>query len=161
MKLRSLILAFFFVLIASALQYSYWIEEEISVAVDSIEIICQFIALPLSLKMISDNKRIQFNEGAEFTLPMKIVANNSVEESDIKDQMNAVGLKMIFGIGYRMPLGLSRKVINLDYALGMINIAKDLDDVESLLPRTRYSSLRFSLDWLISSKKYKEKMIKE
>ena len=111
--------------------------------------------------MISDNKRIRFTGGAEFTLPMKIVANNSVEESDIKDQMNAVGLKMIFGIGYRMPLGSSRIVLNLDYALGMINIAKDLDDIESLLPRTRYSSLRFSLDWLISSKKSKEKMIKE
>ena len=144
-----------YVPLASVLQYEFRVDNQ-SYILDSIDIRGQFVALPLLIKLISDNKRFQFTAGPEITLPIKTVVDNSLEEEDISDQLNDFGFNVLFGMGYRISVGKTKVVLNADYSLGMTKIAKYIDNIESLLPRTRYSSLKISLDWLIPLKTKKD-----
>lgn len=134
------------------LEYEYWIDD-VSHKVDSILIDYQCLALPIMLKLVSENQHFQFLGGFEFNFPTSAVADNSVEETDLVGSLNDVSVNMLFGMGYRIPVGRTRITVDVEYAVGLNNIAENLEDPDSLLPRMRYSSFRFMTAWLIPLKK--------
>lgn len=130
----------------SKLQYPKVLEEEEKeVYEDSIKFNFQTVALPILLKLISDNKRWQFTGGFEFLLPTKLIADDSEEKIDLMDDINKLNLSMLFGIGYIIPLDRSKLVVDLTYSQGLNNIANNLNDPENLLPRIRFTSFRFTV----------------
>ena len=141
-----------FALSNSKIQFSKLIEEEddvVEVYEDSISLKYQFVALPIILKIISDNGKWQFSGGFEVSFPLTLTADNTVEEDDLTDQISSTNINMLFGIGYRIPIKRQLLVINLSYAQGLNNLAKNLDDPDTLLPRVRFVSWRFSAAWLL------------
>ena len=116
---------------------------------DSIKLNFQLIALPVLMKLISDNKRFQFTSGFELLYPIKLEADDSSEKTDLKNDINKLNLSMLFGIGYIIPVDKSKLVINITYSQGLTNLANNLNDPESLLPRIRYTSFRFTLGWYL------------
>ena len=81
--------------------------------------------------------------------PIKFVADNSAETFDLIDDINKVNLNMLFGIGYRIPINKSQLTINLTYSQGLTNLANNLEDPDSLLPRIRYTSFRLTAGWYL------------
>ncbi len=132
----------------SKLQHPKEIDEE-EVLEDSISLEFHLVAVPILLKLISDNKKFQFSGGFELTFPTKMTADNSAETIDLMDNVNKVNLNMLFGIGYRIPINKSLLVINLTYAQGLTNLANNQDDPDALLPRIRYTSFRLIAGWYL------------
>ena len=132
----------------SKLQHPREIDEE-EIWADSISIEFHLVSLPILLKLISDNKKFQFSGGFEMTFPTKFIVDNSVEKTDLIDHVNKVNLNMLFGIGYRIPMSKSLLIINLTYSQGMTNLANNLDDPDSLLPRIRLTSFRLTAGWYL------------
>ena len=132
----------------SKLQYPHEIDEE-EVLEDSISLEFHMVAVPILLKLVSDNKKFQFSGGFELVFPTKFIADNSAEAIDIIDNVNKVNLNMLFGIGYRIPINKSLLVIDLTYAQGLTNLANNLDDPDALLPRIRYTSFRLTAGWYL------------
>ena len=132
----------------SKLQYPKEIDEE-EVYQDSISFDFKHIALPILMKLISDNKKFQFSGGFELIFPVKFTADNTVEEIDLMDDINKVNLNMLFGIGYRIPINNNLLNIGLTYSQGLTNLANNLDDPDSLMPRIRYTSFRLTAAWYL------------
>ena len=133
---------------SSSLLYPKIVDEE-EVYEDSIQFNFQTFALPILVKLISDNNRWQFTGGFEFLIPTKLIADDSEKEIDLMDDINKLNLSMLFGIGYIIPLDRSKLVIDLTYSQGLNNIANNLNDPENLLPRIRYTSFRFTLGYYL------------
>ena len=133
---------------SSKLQYPKEVDEE-EIMEDSISLDIQLVTVPIFLKLISDNKKFQFSGGFELTFPVKFSADNSAETIDLIDYVNKVNLNMIFGIGYRIPINKTHLIINLTYSQGLTNLANNLDDADSLLPRIRYTSFRLTAAWYL------------
>ncbi len=127
----------------SVLQYPYEnIEEEIKEYRDSIDLKLDMFTLPFYLNIISDNDRWQFLGGIELGFPLSLVADDSADEIDLTGEINDVFVGMFFGVGYRIPIERSYLTINLGYSQGLTNLANNLNDPDSLMPRiriTRYS----------------------
>lgn len=140
---------------SSKLQYPKEIDDEL-VYEDSIFIDFQMVSVPLMMKIISDNKRFQFNGGLEMILPYKLMTDNTVEENDLIGSINKFNLNIQFGVGYRIPVKRNVLLVNLNYSQGMTNLANNLDDPDSLLPRIRYTSFRLSVGWLFAVGKDKK-----
>lgn len=132
----------------SKLQHPKEIDEE-EILEDSIFFEFKQFSLPIMLKLISDNKKFQFSGGFEFIFPLTLIADNTVEEIDLMDDVNKVNVNMLFGIGYRIPINRNLLNINLAYSQGLTNIANTLDDPDSLLPRIRYTSFRLTAAWYL------------
>lgn len=132
----------------STLEYPKEIDE-VQVLEDSIFLDFHMISVPIIMKLISDNKRFQFSGGLEMILPFKLISDNTEEEEDLISNVNKVNLNMLFGIGYRIPIKNNFLVLNLTYSQGLSNLANNLDDPESLMPRVRYTSFRFTAVWLL------------
>ena len=115
--------------------------------VDSISFKYQSINLPVFLKIVSDNQRFQFTGGLEYSMALKLTADDTAEEVDLIDDINKGNLSGIFGIGYRIPTNDNVLIINLTYSQGLTNLANNSNDQDSLLPRIRYSSLRLTAEW--------------
>jgi hypothetical protein len=145
-----------YVISGSKLQYPFEISEDESEYRDSVDLKLQMFTLPLALKIISDNDRWQFSGGFEFAFPIKLLADNSVEENDLTKDINSIGLNMIFGIGYRIPIEKNILVINLAYSQGLTNLANNGDATDSLLPRIRFTSFRLTAAWLLPVGKNKD-----
>lgn len=133
----------------SKLQYPIINEDDEQEYVDSIELKIQLFTLPIVLQIISDNEKFQFTGGFEAAFPMRLIAYNGDVEQDITNDVNDVGVNMIFGIGYRIPIDKSIMVINMAYSQGLTNLAKNLDADDSYLPRVRLTSLRLSVSYLL------------
>jgi hemolysin activation/secretion protein len=116
---------------------------------DSIDLSIDVIMLPLALKIISDNQRFQFSGGFELAIPTRLTADNGAQEIDVSDQVNKLGVNMIFGIGYRVPVQRSFLVFNLGYSQGLSNLANNMDAEDSYLPRIRLTAFRLSASWLL------------
>lgn len=130
----------------SKLQHPKEIDEE-QVYQDSISFDFKHIALPILLKLISENKKFQFSGGFELIFPVVFSADNTAEEIDLMDDINKVNLNMLFGIGYRIPINNNLLNIDLIYSQGLTNLANNLDDADSLMPRIRYTSFRLTVAW--------------
>lgn len=137
-----------FVNAGSKLQYPNEVDDE-EIFEDSISLEVHLITVPILLKLISDNKKFQFSGGFEFGFPIKFMADNSVESVDLMGGINKVNLNMVFGIGYLIPINKSQLIINLTYSQGLTNLANNLDDPDSLLPRIRYTSFLLSAGWYL------------
>lgn len=133
---------------SSKLQYPKETEEE-EILEDSISLDFQMAEVPILLKLISDNKKFQFTGGFALIFPVKFIADDSNETFDLIDYVNKVNLNMLFGIGYRIPINKTFLVIDLTYSQGLTNLANNLDDPDSLLPRIRYSSIRLTAAWYL------------
>ena len=129
--------------------------DEVLVYEDSIFVDFHMISVPLMMKLISDNKRFQFTGGLEMMLPFKLIADDTEKEVDLINHVNKVGLNMLFGIGYRIPINRNFLVINLNYSQGLTNIANNLDDPDSLFPRIRFTSFKLTAAWLFAVGKAK------
>jgi hypothetical protein len=140
----------------SKLQYPFEINEDEIEYGDSVDLKIQMFTLPVLVKILSDNQRWQFSGGFEFAFPTKLLADNSVEEIDLTNDINGIGLNMIFGLGYRIPIERSVLVINLGYSQGLTNLANNEDATDSLLPRIRFTSFRLTATWLLPVGKSKE-----
>lgn len=134
----------------SKLQYPYETEEEdLQEYRDSIDLKLQMFTLPVLLKIVSDNDRWQFIGGLELGFPIKVVADNSVEEEDVTDEINNTMVSMLFGVGYRIPIEKSYLTINLGYSQGLTNLARNFEDPNSYMPRIRFTSYRLSAVYLL------------
>ena len=133
----------------SNLQYPFINEDDEKEYADSIDLKIQLFALPIALKIISDNQKFQFTGGFELAFPMKLLADNGEEEVDVTDDVNKVGVNMIFGIGYRIPIDRSILLINLGYSQGLTNLANNMDAEDSFLPRIRLTYMRLTAAWLL------------
>lgn len=145
-----------YIISGSKLQYPFEINEDESEYRDSVDMKLQMFTLPIAVKIISDNQRWQFSGGFEFAFPTKLLADNSVEEIDLTNDVNGIGLNMIFGIGHRIPMKRSLLVINLGYSQGLTNLANNEDASDSLLPRIRFTSFRLTTAWLLPVGKNKD-----
>lgn len=114
---------------------------------DSITFSFQLFTLPILLKIISDNKRLQFTSGLEFVFPLQLYGENEDERVDIKEDLNKVGLGLLFGIGYRIPINNNILVIDFTYSQGLLNMAENLDQINSNLPRIKATSFRLTAAW--------------
>lgn len=132
----------------SKLQHPKEIDEE-EVWEDSISLDFNLVAVPIFLKLISDNKKFQFSGGFEMVFPTKFSADNSSETTDLLDRVNKVNLNMLFGIGYRIPIDNNLLLINLVYSQGLTNLANNLEDPDSILPRIRLTSFRLTVGWFL------------
>jgi len=132
----------------SKLQHPKEIDEE-EVYQDSISLDFKHIALPIFLKLISDNKKFQFSGGFELVFPIKFSADNKEEIIDLMNDINKVNLNMIFGIGYRIPINNNLLNVDLIYSQGLTNLANNLDDPDSLMPRIRYTSFSLTVGWYL------------
>jgi len=134
----------------SKLQYPHEnLEEEKTEYRDSIDLKLQMFTMPVYLNIISDNDRWQFLGGFEIGFPAKLLADNSVDEIDLTGEINDVFVSMIFGLGYRIPIERSYLTINIGYSQGLTNLAKDLEDPESLMPRIRVTSYRLNIAYML------------
>ncbi len=132
----------------SKLKHPKVIDEE-EVLEDSVNLDFRLVAVPILMKLTSDNKKFQFSGGFELVFPLKFIADDSSEEIDLIDNVNKVNLNMLFGIGYRIPINKSLLIIDLTYSQGLTNLANNLDDPDSLLPRIRSSSFRLTAGWYL------------
>jgi hypothetical protein len=130
----------------SKLKYPKEVDEQ-TVYEDSINLDFQLLAIPVLLKLISDNKKFEFSGGFEMFFPTKFTADNSAEKVDVMDEINGVNFSMIFGIGYRIPINKSLLIVNLSYSQGLTNLANNLEDPDSLFPRIRLTSFRLTAGW--------------
>lgn len=137
------------VISGSKLQYPFEIDEDESEYRDSIDLKLKVFTLPMALKIISDNQRWQFLSGFELSFPYQLLADNSVQEVDLIDDINSMVLNIIFGIGYKIPIQKSFLVINLAYSQGLTNLANNEDAYDSLLPRVRSTSFRLTTAWML------------
>ncbi len=134
----------------SKLQYPYEdIEEEKKEYRDSVDLKLYMISVPLYLKIISDNEKYQFLGGLDFGFPTKVLADNSVEEKDLYDEVNNFTVSMIFGLGYRVHFTNSLMLINLGFSQGITNLANNIDDQDTYMPRVRLSTWRFSIAYML------------
>ena len=117
--------------------------------VDSVIISFNTIALPVLMKIISNNRKWQFSGGLELSLPIKLEADNGEELFDLKDEIKDVGLNILFGIGYRIPVGKSHIILDLTYSQGLLNIVDRLDEDEAYIPRMKPTSFRLTAAWNI------------
>jgi hypothetical protein len=137
-----------FVNASSKLQHPKEVDEE-EILEDSISLDIRLITVPILLKLISDNKKFQFSGGFELAFPVKFMADNSAESVDLMGGINKVNINMLFGIGYRIPINKSQLIINLTYSQGLTNLANNLDDADSLLPRIKYTSFQLTAGWYL------------
>jgi hypothetical protein len=134
----------------SRLQYPYENEEEeIQEYRDSINLKVQMLTLPIHLNIISENDKWQYIGGFEIGFPVQALADNTSEEIDISDEFNSVMVSMIFGIGYRIPIKASYLTINLGYSQGLTNLASNLEDPDTYMPRIRFTSFRLTTAYML------------
>ena len=134
----------------SRLQYPYENEEEeIKEYRDSIKLKIQMLTLPIHLNIISENDKWQYIGGFELGFPVQALADNTSKEIDISDEFNSVMVSMIFGVGYRIPIAESYLAINLGYSQGLTNLARNLEDPESYMPRIRFTSFRLTTIYML------------
>jgi len=138
-----------YLLSGSKLQYPYVNEDEEREYKDSIDLRINVVMLPVALKIISDNQRFQFSGGFELAIPTRLTADNGAQETNVSDQVNKLGVNMIFGIGYRVPVQRSLLVFNIGYSQGLTNLANNLEAEDSYLPRIRFTTFRLSTSWLL------------
>lgn len=132
----------------STLQFEYLnVEEEEIEYRDSISLDFEVFALPIVMQVISNNQRWQFGGGFEFAIPLSLSADNGETQKDIKNQINDFSFNMLFGLGYRIPIKKSLLVIGLSYSQGLSNIASNLDEPDTELPRVRFSAYRFTVSY--------------
>lgn len=130
----------------STLQFEFLnVEEEEIEYRDSIDLDFEVFALPIMMQVISNNQRWQFGGGFEFAIPLSLSADNGETKKDVKNQINDFSFNMLFGLGYRIPIKKSFLVIGLSYSQGLSNIASNLDDPDTELPRVRFSAYRFTV----------------
>jgi hypothetical protein len=142
----------------SKLQYPFEnIEEETSEYRDSIDLKLRMFSLPLLLNIISGNDRWQFLGGFDIGIPIDLLADNSATETDLSEEINDVLVSMVFGLGYRIPIDKTYLAINLGYSQGLTNLANNLDDPDSYMPRIRFTSYRLSVSYLLPVGKSKTK----
>ena len=133
-----------------SLQYPFEnIEEETTEYRDSIDLKLRMFSLPVLLNIISNNNRWQFLGGIDIGIPFDLIADNSAVEKDLSGEINDVFVSMVFGLGYRIPIERSYLIINLGYSQGLTNLANNLDDPDSYMPRIRFTSYRLSASYLL------------
>jgi len=114
---------------------------------DSLAININVFRLPVTLKMISYNKRWQFLGGLGFSYPIKAVTvDQGGQETDLSSQITDFNVTALFGIGYRIPIKTSNLSINLRYNQGLVNIANSGDE-QSAIPRVKSNIVQFVLAW--------------
>ena len=146
-----------YLLSGSKLQYPFEdIEEETEEYRDSIDLKLYMISLPIYLKIISDNEKYQFSGGFDLGFPTKVLADNSVEEKDLYNEVNKITVSMVFGLGYRLHIQNSLMLINLGYSQGLTNLANNFDDSDSYMPRIRLVTWRLSVAYMLPLGKAKD-----
>lgn len=140
----------------SKLQYPKEVDGE-QVYEDSINLLLQVVNLPVVIKIISNNGKYQFSGGFMASVPISLSADNNVRENDITDQLNGAAFSMLFGIGYRIPIERSLLVIDLVYAQGLTNLANNIENPDTYLPRIRYSTFSLTAGWYLPIGKSNDK----
>lgn len=116
---------------------------------DSVNFNFTTFSLPVLMKIISDNQKWQFSGGLELSVPLTLEADDGVNKYDLMDDIKNTGLNVLFGVGYRIPVGKSHIIIDLAYTQGLLNIVDNLDENESFIPRMKPTSFRLTAAWNI------------
>jgi len=95
---------------------------------DSIRVRLDYLGIPVSLRVISDNERFHFNTGISIGFPVRHEYDNGESREDI-DFLKEINLVANFEIGYRIPLNRSCLTINIFYFQGLINMVKNEEEI--------------------------------
>lgn len=119
----------------------------------------QYAALPVLVKIISDNKRWQFMAGLEpawnFSSQMKDL--DTGEQSDIKDVIRNINLSAIFGFGYKFKIKKARFSFDLMYTQGLLNMSSGQKVQDGIVPRVKSTTGETRLTWYFINKKSQSK----
>ncbi len=107
-------------------------EGEVSMKLQIIE---NYLSVPIMLKFypieglsLQAGPQIGFLLSAKGKMEISGTSSDDItEEEDIKDEFESIDFGVGFGLGYKMDMGL---FFDARYVLGMINVAKEIDDDE-------------------------------
>ncbi|MEP2276595.1 MAG: outer membrane beta-barrel protein [Reichenbachiella sp.] len=113
-----------------------------------------YFALPILLKLISDNKRWQFMAGIESAFNLKSNLNElkTGEDIDIGSYITNINYSAIFGLGYIFKIKKSRFSIDLMYTQGLVNMSSGLELPFGNVPRVKSTTGETKLTWFFLSK---------
>ena len=126
---------------------------------DSVKIKIDYLALPVSLHVISDNEKFQFDTGIILGFPVKSEYDNG-ESTVAIDYLKNMNISAIFAIGYRLPIYDRRLSINVFYSQGLINIRKQKETFNDDQKRLKTVDVGVSLGYIIAKRNGKEKKSK-
>lgn len=115
----------------------------------------QYIALPVLLKIISDNTHWQFMAGLEpawnFNSEMKTL--DTGENTNINETIRDINLSAIFGFGYRFKIKNARFAFDLMYTQGLLNMSEGQKVQDGSVPRVKSTTGETRLTWFFLNHK--------
>jgi len=123
---------------------------------DSVNVRIDYLGIPVSLHVISDNGKFQFNTGIMVGFPVRNEFDNGESKEDIK-YLKEINISANFAIGYRIPLNKKHLSINIFYSQGLINIVKKKDELEDYQKRLKTVDFGVSLGYIIVKSDGKDK----
>lgn len=117
----------------------------------------QYIALPVLLKIISDNKHWQYMAGLEpaWNFNSKLKDLDTGEDINIDQYIRSISLSAIFGFGYRFKIKKARFAFDLIYTQGLLNLSEGQKVLEGVVPRVKSTTGETRLTWYFVSQKNK------
>lgn len=121
-----------------------------------------YLILPISIKIFSDNKRWEFTAGFEpaIALSRKKITVATGEKADISSDWRPFNFSVIFGIGYRFRIGSQQFVYGGQWSQGVTNITAGLN-TEVEFPRIKSSTYESRLIWYLPFSKSTHDIVKK
>ncbi|WP_422360266.1 outer membrane beta-barrel protein [Reichenbachiella sp.] len=118
-----------------------------------------YLALPVLLKIISDNEHWQFMAGLEpaWNFKASLKDLNTGEKEDVKHYVRDINLSAIFGFGYRFKIKNTRWAFDLMYTQGLLNMSHGQKVLEGVVPRVKSTTAETRLTWYFISQNKKRK----
>lgn len=125
---------------------------------DVADIKIQYIALPVLLKVISDNERWQFMAGIEpaWSFKSDLTDLESSTDHKIGQHIRDINVSAIFGFGYRFKLLKQRFAFDLMYTQGLLNISSGYQIDIASVPRVKTTTGESRLTWYLPFKQAKK-----
>jgi len=118
-----------------------WDIDGLTEPLDSIDIKLNYYALPLFLKASTNNKRFYAVGGIETAFYADSKISSKGEELDIDLNPQKIDVSMIFGVGFRIPIGRPVLWLEARYGQGLINVT-DRVGVKDYIPRVKSTGYR-------------------
>lgn len=118
-----------------------------------------FVALPVLVKIISNNTKWQFMAGIETQVRVKsnLELFNTGENINIDSYVKPINFSAIFGLGYRFKIKKARFSIDLMYTQGLNNLSSGQELPNGSVPRVKPTTAETKLTWYFLNKKDKSK----
>ncbi|UXX79617.1 PorT family protein [Reichenbachiella carrageenanivorans] len=125
---------------------------------DISDIKLQYIALPVLLKVISNNERWQFMAGIEsaWSFSSKLTDLEIDSKIEIGQHIRDINVSAIFGFGYRFNLLKQKFAFDLMYTQGLLNVSSGYQLDVASVPRVKTTTGESRLTWYLPLKSAKK-----